>query len=246
MTTMSCIMIVIAASLCLVSSMAIGDNQSSMEIGDNQSSMEIGDTKVDVGSENVFFMKMLEEYTNPEDIRSEEVFFMKMLKEYNNAEDIRSEEVFFMKILEEYINPEDIRLLLKSCKCTGYTCSCCVNLPILKEVCIQVSFIPGNLTLDITLTLNGKVILHTKISGKNPPPICVGIPLFPKLAGICLRLYDIQIQNRRLHACIAIEVKLVFKVIKLKIGCFNIPPGQMHSMLREWSDLRAINDAGIL
>jgi hypothetical protein len=47
MTTMSCIMIVIAASLCLVSS------------------MEIGDTQVGVRPESVFLMKMLQEYYNP-------------------------------------------------------------------------------------------------------------------------------------------------------------------------------------
>lgn len=55
------------------------------------------------------------------------------------------------------------------------------------------------------------MIFNNLISAKNPPPLCIPVPLGP-IPGItlCIKLYDIYVTNfTTLHTCMDWEIRLV-------------------------------------
>uniref|UniRef100_A0A0B6YRA3 DUF4773 domain-containing protein n=1 Tax=Arion vulgaris TaxID=1028688 RepID=A0A0B6YRA3_9EUPU len=115
------------------------------------------------------------------------------------------------------------------CSCTNDCCGCCAHivigiLHIDETACVNFCYIPAELALDFTFTLNDIVIIEEKISVRNPPPICVGVPII-KLVRICIVFYNIKLEDEHLQGCIDIEAKAFSIVIeRLHLGCFRIPP----------------------
>ena len=61
------------------------------------------------------------------------------------------------------------------------------------KACVDASYLPKEYGIELSFSLGNKVIIHTKVSAKNPPPLCFGIPDFHKDASICLDFYDMNI-----------------------------------------------------
>nr|XP_022342934.1 uncharacterized protein LOC111136402 [Crassostrea virginica] len=72
-----------------------------------------------------------------------------------------------------------------SCKCAGTSCGCCQTLSVLKQkktVCINVKYLKKNIGVLLTVTWDGKTVFSKEVPVKNPPPICVKVPLLKKVA----------------------------------------------------------------
>lgn len=122
-----------------------------------------------------------------------------------------------------------------SCSCHNYSCECCLHAEVKRiylndTVCIKISYLPDELGMEIDLILDGRVLFKRKISVKNPPPICAEIPYVHKLASLCIRVFNISLDQNRLFACMGLEVELDFVIIKeYLLGCFHIPPALYES-----------------
>ncbi|XP_064598164.1 uncharacterized protein LOC135464636 [Liolophura sinensis] len=119
------------------------------------------------------------------------------------------------------------------CKCISNQCGCCAHLsvPVVKlddTGCVNVTYLPSpQYGISFTFSLDGTIIFKYTVSAQNPPPVCFGIPKLTKLAGICLRFYNVTFTKSSLSACIRLEVNLKGLLVdKFELGCFKIPPSQ--------------------
>nr|XP_022343282.1 uncharacterized protein LOC111136604 [Crassostrea virginica] len=128
-----------------------------------------------------------------------------------------------------------------SCKCAGTSCGCCQTLSVLKEkktVCINVKYLKKNIGVLLTVTWDGKTVFSKEVSVRNPPAICLNVPLLKKLAKLCVQLYNIDVGKDGLSGCSRITIKVAFiKVIKLDLGCFRIPFAENEIEGKELADL---------
>ena len=80
--------------------------------------------------------------------------------------------------------------------------------------------------------------LNSSFAVRNPPPICLNVPLLKKLAKLCVQLYNMDIGKDGLSGCSRITIKVAFlKVIKLDLGCFRIPFAENEIEGKELADL---------
>ena len=86
-------------------------------------------------------------------------------------------------------------------------------------------------SIDIDDAFKVSILIYLLISTvKNPPPICAEIPYVHKLASLCIRVFNISLDQNRLFACMGLEVELDFVIIKeYLLGCFHIPPALYES-----------------
>ncbi|RZC42238.1 uncharacterized protein BDFB_008862, partial [Asbolus verrucosus] len=120
---------------------------------------------------------------------------------------------------------------LRSCKCDGPSCMCCVdfNLTYIDlggPGCVRMKYISQ--TEGITVNVSyGKSLLHSKqVKGPNPEPTCMA--LLANLAQVCARFSDLQPYNDGLRGCLLLEPKLLGDVTtSFNIGCFTMGPEGM-------------------
>lgn len=106
-------------------------------------------------------------------------------------------------------------------ECGHGKCKFCTPGHYLK-LCVEGSLLPKRLGFELTVTVGDKIIYHKEISIANPPPICFNhIPIFTKVADVCIELYEVSLQNK--SACVRVSFKILGKKINLKLGCFKIP-----------------------
>ncbi|XP_046555993.1 uncharacterized protein LOC124265249 isoform X2 [Haliotis rubra] len=116
------------------------------------------------------------------------------------------------------------------CGCVGYTCGCCAHLEVKKiglndTVCTNLTYLPDEYGVSLTLSVDGIVYFKKTISARNPPPICVGLPYLKKEASLCVKFYNLSIQQHTFSGCVDVVAKLVSVVVEsFKLGCFKIPP----------------------
>ncbi|XP_057301291.1 uncharacterized protein LOC130635820 [Hydractinia symbiolongicarpus] len=112
------------------------------------------------------------------------------------------------------------------CQCSGYECSCCVKLNVakihLKETaCVGAKYLPKEIGIELDLELNNKSLIREKVSLRNPPPLCVGIPHLHDYASLCVVLYNVT-WSGKVGACLKIEAKLIGATIEdINVGCFH-------------------------
>jgi len=117
-----------------------------------------------------------------------------------------------------------------ACSCVNYTCRCCLHISSKKlklndTVCTALSYLPDELGIEVDLTLDNKILFEEKLSIKNPPPVCAFIPYAKELASICIRLYNISVENKHLSVCVKLELELKHVVVEdYNVGCFKLPP----------------------
>ncbi|XP_077297202.1 uncharacterized protein LOC143918945 [Arctopsyche grandis] len=116
------------------------------------------------------------------------------------------------------------------CACNGYQCGCCAGIRISqfnfdRQICANVTYDSYQFGLVLDVTINNNSVLHNVLSAKNPPPICLPVPLGP-IPGVtfCIKLYDIYTDSfNNLHVCMDWELRLAsFPVLILHFDCINI------------------------
>lgn len=110
------------------------------------------------------------------------------------------------------------------CQCDKGVCKCCVgkisfsslyftffkiviNISIGNALsifqlkgCMEVAYMPEDFAFELRMKMNDQVLYKNKVSGKNPPPICVRPPRFP-FAKVCVTFYDVYFFGRNMHVC---------------------------------------------
>ncbi|XP_069108171.1 uncharacterized protein [Argopecten irradians] len=137
-----------------------------------------------------------------------------------------------LKALEkEVLEGMRLKTSKNNCACLKYLCTCCAHVAV-KEIdlddtiCVGVAYLPKDIGVQFTLSVNGRTFINQSISVTNPPPICIAIPGLKKDASVCIRFTELRCNRaeRKCSGCISLEASLlhIFKE-DVKIGCFNIP-----------------------
>eukprot|EP00795_Rhopilema_esculentum_P016737 gene16737-8194_t len=75
--------------------------------------------------------------------------------------------------------------------------------------------------LKLLIIIDGKIILSQEVSVKNPPPICVEVPVLRRLASFCIDFYNIT-WHGHVGGCLKLEIKLLYIIEQTYyIGCFH-------------------------
>lgn len=125
-----------------------------------------------------------------------------------------------------------------TCSCVNYTCGCCLQIVVQKislneSGCLNISYLPDEYGFEFLFTLNGLVIIDEKISVKNPPPVCAGIPYIHQVASLCIRFYNLDYKEKQFSGCADIEVEVEGVVVKkYDLGCIHIPPSQRYFLTK--------------
>ncbi|XP_033728328.1 uncharacterized protein LOC117317588 [Pecten maximus] len=150
----------------------------------------------------------------------------------DKAEDIGEKLQPILKALEkEVLKSLKLKGIKQGCGCKRNLCTCCVHLEVDKiklndTACAAVAYLPKDIGVQFTLSLDGKTLVNKSLSVTNPPAVCVGIPHLKNDASICIKFTKLAVDkaNRRLSGCMSVIVKLKFiDIDEVKIGCFKIP-----------------------
>jgi len=71
------------------------------------------------------------------------------------------------------------------------------------------------------------------VTGKNPPPMCAGVPYLKKELSLCVDFYDLDYTKQCISGCVKLLARIAFIPVKsLDLGCFKIPlynPAAQHT-----------------
>ncbi|KYN17496.1 hypothetical protein ALC57_10201 [Trachymyrmex cornetzi] len=91
------------------------------------------------------------------------------------------------------------------------------------HICVNASYLEKGYGFSLTITYNNFAIISKTISVGNPPPICLGEDISSEVdVDVCLRLYNIYINNNKFLVCFEIygeRMKLL--ITKIKLGCID-------------------------
>lgn len=131
--------------------------------------------------------------------------------------------------------------------------------------CVNVTYLPDQYGISLTLSLGNKVYINETISGesilpvcflfilctdhhfsvsaKNPPPICVGIPEFEKEASVCIDFYNLDYAPSHFSGCIRLQARLMHvKIRDVDIGCFNFPLSWQQQLKEKLHSAKSVFD----
>lgn len=125
-------------------------------------------------------------------------------------------------------NEFDMNVYDKGCECIKYNCGCCQHLKwnavsMDGKLCMNASYLEKDYGISLTVTYNNFAIFNETVSARNPPPICFGEDITDALeVEACLRIYDINIDDKKFHACFEITGKIMkLTITKVKLGCIQ-------------------------
>lgn len=69
---------------------------------------------------------------------------------------------------------------------------------------------PYLFSMNLDMTMNGNSFYQNSWSGRNPPPLCIPmpVPVIPIQMEMCMKLYDIFQPGRNLHMCMDMEMMI--------------------------------------
>ncbi|XP_059614298.1 uncharacterized protein LOC132260292 [Phlebotomus argentipes] len=98
---------------------------------------------------------------------------------------------------------EDASDKRRPCKCKGGLCACCTGMlmqTLQTKGCMNLRYIPEDFAFHFEMKMNDMTLYKNRISGKNPPPICINPPRIGFIE-VCANFYDIYFVGRNMHVC---------------------------------------------
>uniref|UniRef100_A0A1B0CMQ9 Putative secreted protein n=1 Tax=Lutzomyia longipalpis TaxID=7200 RepID=A0A1B0CMQ9_LUTLO len=90
------------------------------------------------------------------------------------------------------------------CRCNKGICACCTGMlmdAFKSKGCMNLRYIPEDFAFHFEMKMNDRVLYKNRVSGKNPPPICVNPPRIGFIE-VCANFYDIYFVGRNMHVCL--------------------------------------------
>ncbi|VDI00578.1 Hypothetical predicted protein [Mytilus galloprovincialis] len=137
------------------------------------------------------------------------------------------------------------------CHVVGYNAGCCQHVELDEvdlnsTVCVNMTYLPTEYGISLTLTIDGRALINETVSAKNPPALCAELPYTKKIASLCLKFFNLDLSNSTFSGCVKIIIDLAYiSIADYELGCFKIPPkGQRSKILtqNQWSgSMKKIN-----
>ncbi|XP_063697640.1 uncharacterized protein LOC134828591 [Culicoides brevitarsis] len=116
------------------------------------------------------------------------------------------------------------------CQCQDRTCGCCFGMNIdrfnfSQEMCGNMIYDPLEFSMTFNMLMNGNNIYTNTQSGKNPPPMCMPMPVpyIPIRMEMCMVLSNVMQPGNNLHACMDLEFKMQkIKMLIIHFDCFRM------------------------
>ncbi|CAH0562484.1 unnamed protein product [Brassicogethes aeneus] len=100
------------------------------------------------------------------------------------------------------------------CTCHGLSCGCCLGFNFQqfnfnREGCMNFTYDPDDFSISLNMLMNENSVFSNTISAKNPPPLCIPLPLpyIPVSVEMCAKLFDIHTPGQNLHMCLDFETR---------------------------------------
>ncbi|KAG4068010.1 hypothetical protein HA402_010696 [Bradysia odoriphaga] len=113
---------------------------------------------------------------------------------------------------------------MHNCSCQAGVCGCCTGVLLSTfrtKGCMNITYIPEEFAFDVKMIVNDAAMYKTRMSGRNPRPICVTPPRIG-LIEICAVFHDIYFVGRNMHVCLTMEA--IFKDMNYSIGMKIVKP----------------------
>lgn len=94
-------------------------------------------------------------------------------------------------------------LLRAPCECRRGVCGCCTGMlfSALRQLgCMNITYSPEDFSFEFKMIMNNAVLYNQRVTGRNPPPVCVRMPRFSFLR-MCASFYDLYFVGRNMHVC---------------------------------------------
>ncbi|XP_055311069.1 uncharacterized protein LOC129573918 isoform X2 [Sitodiplosis mosellana] len=93
--------------------------------------------------------------------------------------------------------------LRRPCECHKGVCGCCTGMlfSALRQLgCMNITYHPDDFSFEFKMIMNNAVLYKNRVTGRNPPPVCVRMPRF-SFVKVCANFYDLHFIGRNMHVC---------------------------------------------
>lgn len=70
--------------------------------------------------------------------------------------------------------------------------------------CMNITYSPEDFSFEFKFLMNNAVLYKNRVTGRNPPPICVRMPRFSFIK-VCASFYDLYFVGRNMHVCLEMD-----------------------------------------
>lgn len=94
-------------------------------------------------------------------------------------------------------------VLRRPCECQKGVCGCCTGMlfSALRQLgCMNITYHPDDFSFEFKMIMNNAVLYKNRVTGRNPPPVCVRMPRF-SFVKVCANFYDLHFIGRNMHVC---------------------------------------------
>lgn len=92
----------------------------------------------------------------------------------------------------------------RPCECDKGVCGCCTGMlfSALRQMgCLNITYHPEDFSFEFKMIMNNAVLYKNRVTGRNPPPVCVRVPRL-NFIKMCASFYDLHFIGRNMHVCL--------------------------------------------